>query len=166
MDDDILTSARQVIETASRLKIIIATAESCTGGLISGALTEISGSSAIFDRSFITYSNDAKHQMLGVPRDVLKRFGAVSEPVAKAMAAGALARSNATLTLAVTGIAGPTGGTPSKPIGTVWFGFANRDGIITADHQLFSNATRSKVRELTVAHGLKILLTEILLRGA
>jgi nicotinamide-nucleotide amidase len=106
----------------------IATVESCTGGLIASALTETPGSSLWFDRGFVTYSNEAKTELVGVPAATLAEHGAVSEPVARAMAEGALARSAAWLALAVTGVAGPGGGSPAKPVGTVCFGWAVRDG--------------------------------------
>ena len=103
---------------------MLATAESCTGGLIAAALTAIAGSSDVVDRGFVTYSNEAKMELLGVPGPLIAAHGAVSEPVARAMAEGALARSRATITIAVTGVAGPGGGTVAKPVGLVWFGLA------------------------------------------
>ena len=136
----------------------VVTAESCTGGLIGAALTSVAGSSRWFDRGWITYTNTAKHEELGVSQETLNGFGAVSEPVAKQMAAGALAMApQATLALAVTGIAGPGGGTPDKPVGLVWFGFASRaqdDVVVSSTHQLFEG-NRQAVREATVAFALR-----------
>jgi nicotinamide-nucleotide amidase len=108
-------------------KLSLCTAESCTGGLIAASCTQLSGSSAWFERGFVTYSNAAKHELLGVPSALIEAHGAVSEEVASAMALGALAHSSAHLSVAVTGVAGPTGGSPSKPVGTVWLAWAWRD---------------------------------------
>ncbi|MCD8504194.1 MAG: CinA family protein [Burkholderiaceae bacterium] len=136
----------------------VVTAESCTGGLIGGALTSVAGSSKWFDRGWITYTNKAKHEQLGVSEETLKDFGAVSEPVARQMAAGALAMApQATLALAVTGIAGPGGGSPDKPVGLVWFGFARRaedDVIVSSIHRVFVG-NRQAVREATVTFALQ-----------
>lgn len=139
-------------------KGFVVTAESCTGGLIGGALTSVAGSSRWFDRGWITYTNTAKHEQLGVAKESLKEFGAVSEQVARQMAAGALAIApKATLALAVTGIAGPGGGTPDKPVGLVWFGFARRtddDVVVSSVHQVFKG-NRQAVREATVSFALR-----------
>ena len=114
-----------------------ATAESCTGGLVAAAITDVAGSSAWFDRGFVTYSNEAKRDQLGVPMRLIDEHGAVSEPTARAMAEGALARSDAHVAVAITGIAGPGGGTPGKPVGLVWFAFAQRGHAThTARHVL------------------------------
>lgn len=136
--------------------LMMATAESCTGGLIAGACTEISGSSEWFERGFVTYSNAAKHELLDVPVTLIEQHGAVSEPVARAMAAGAVAHSPAQLAVAVTGVAGPTGGSAEKPVGTVWFGWATPQGVFT-EHQRF-DGDRAAVREATVQHALAGLL--------
>lgn len=133
----------------------IATAESCTGGLIAGAITDVAGSSDVFDRGFVTYSNAAKMQMLGVLSATLDAFGAVSEETAREMAAGALARSDATLTISVTGIAGP-GGTALKPEGRVCFGVASATGTRTETVE-FGAIGRAQVRQATVAHALRLL---------
>lgn len=137
---------------------LVVTAESCTGGLIGGALTSVAGSSRWFDRGWITYTNTAKHEQLGVSKESLRDFGAVSEQVARQMAAGALAMApDATLALAVTGIAGPGGGTPDKPVGLVWFGFARRtedDVVVSSTHQVFEG-NRQAVREATVSFALR-----------
>lgn len=129
--------------------MLLATAESCTGGGVATAVTEIAGSSAWFDRGFVTYSNQAKIDMLGVSMDTLARFGAVSEATVREMVAGALQQSEAQITLAVSGIAGPGGGTPEKPVGTVWFAWGVKEGeIIARRHQLAGN--RAEVREQAV----------------
>ena len=138
---------------------MMATAESCTGGLIAGACTELSGSSDWFERGFVTYSNPAKREMLGVPAALIEAHGAVSEPVARAMAAGALAQARAHWSVAVTGIAGPTGGSADKPVGTVWFGWATPQGVDT-EHCHFDGDRRA-VREATVAHALAGLLQRL-----
>lgn len=136
----------------------VVTAESCTGGLIGGALTSVVGSSQWFDQGWITYTNRAKHEQLGVSKETLKAFGAVSEQVAKQMASGALAMApRANLALAVTGIAGPGGGSVDKPVGLVWFGFACRRGsevVVSATHQIFEG-DRQAVRAATVQFSLR-----------
>jgi nicotinamide-nucleotide amidase len=139
--------------------LMMATAESCTGGLIAGACTEVSGSSEWFERGFVTYSNAAKSELLGVPMALIDQHGAVSEPVARAMAAGAMAHSPAQLAVAVTGVAGPTGGSAEKPVGTVWFGWATPAGVFT-EHQRF-DGDRAAVRQATVQHALSGLLQRI-----
>lgn len=138
----------------------VAVAESCTGGWVAQTLTAIAGSSAWFDRGFVTYSNAAKCDMLGVPETTLARHGAVSEATARAMAQGALGHSLADWTLAITGIAGPSGGSPDKPVGTVCFAWASRDGGCEAQTRLFSG-DRAAVREQSVRHALDGLLARI-----
>jgi nicotinamide-nucleotide amidase len=135
---------------------MLATAESCTGGLIAAALTAIAGSSDVVDRGFVTYSNEAKMELLGVPGALIAEHGAVSEPVARAMAEGALARSRATATIAVTGIAGPGGGTVAKPVGLVWFGLAQRGATVHTERVVFPG-DRSAIREATVAHAFALI---------
>ena len=135
---------------------MVATAESCTGGLIAGALTEIAGSSDVVDRGFVTYSNAAKTEMLGVPAEMIAAHGAVSEAVARAMAEGALARSRAQIAIAVTGIAGPGGGSPDKPVGLVWFGCARAGGAVKTVSHVFPG-DRHAVREATVCAALSLL---------
>lgn len=137
----------------------MATAESCTGGLIAGACTEVSGSSEWFERGFVTYSNAAKSELLGIPAALIEEHGAVSEPVARAMAAGAVVNAHAHWSVAVTGIAGPTGGSAEKPVGTVWFGWATPMGVFT-EHQHF-DGDRAAVRQATVAHALAGLLQRL-----
>ncbi len=133
----------------------IATAESCTGGLIAASLTAIAGSSDVVDRGFVTYSNAAKTDMLGVDAGVVQRLGAVSQEVAREMAAGALARSKADVAVAVTGVAGPGGGSPGKPVGLVWFGLATKDSV-HSEHLVFPG-DRTAVRAATVAHALRLI---------
>lgn len=137
----------------------MASAESCTGGLIAAACTELSGSSDWFERGFVTYSNAAKTELLDVPAELIALHGAVSEPVARAMARGAVDRSAARCALAVTGVAGPTGGTPEKPVGTVWFGWCTPLGVFT-ERQCF-NGDRAAVRGASVAHALAGLLQRL-----
>jgi len=149
--------ARALIELCIARGLKIATAESCTGGLIAGVLTEISGSSAVVDRGFVTYSNEAKTEMIGVPADLIERVGAVSQEVALAMAAGALAKSGADLAIAVTGIAGPTGGSPEKPVGLVHFGVMRRGAPARHAEHVFAGRDRSGVRFETVVEALKLL---------
>jgi nicotinamide-nucleotide amidase len=132
---------------------MFATAESCTGGLIAAACTSVSGSSDWFERGFVTYSNAAKTEMLGVDAALIAQHGAVSEVVARAMAHGAARFSQAQVAVAVTGVAGPTGGSPDKPVGTVWFGFFVQ-GILHSECQHFSG-DRAHVREQTVLHALE-----------
>ena len=131
---------------------MLATAESCTGGLIAGACTSLAGSSDWFDAGFVTYSNEAKAAMLGVDPALLQAHGAVSEVVARAMAFGAVRHSRATVSVAVTGIAGPGGGSAAKPVGTVWFGF-QVDGVLSSEVMHFTG-DRAAVREATVRHAL------------
>lgn len=134
---------------------MLATAESCTGGLIAGACTALAGSSQWFERGFVSYSNAAKSELLGVPAALIAAHGAVSEPVARAMAEGAVAHSHAQVALAVTGVAGPSGGTPAKPVGTVWFGW-QIDGQTHSEVQHFAG-NRAAVRAQTVQHALQRL---------
>lgn len=134
----------------------LVTAESCTGGMISAACTDLAGSSVWFERGFVTYSNDAKQELLGVEARLLRRAGAVCEGVARAMAVGALAHSHAQVAVSVTGVAGPTGGSPAKPVGTVWFGFALPGQVVT-EKCLFPG-DRAAVRAATVRHALTRLV--------
>ena len=154
-----MSLAKDVVERASAAGILIATAESCTGGMISAAITAIAGSSRVLDRGFVTYSNAAKMDMLGVSAETLDTQGAVSEQVAAEMAAGALKHSNATLSVSVTGIAGP-GGSDFKPEGRVCFGIATNDGVETQQID-FGALGRTGVREATVAHALELLLEKL-----
>ncbi|MGE0408794.1 MAG: CinA family protein [Amphiplicatus sp.] len=138
--------AQSIVDKAGGEGLMVATAESCTGGMIGAALTDAPGASAVFDRGFITYSNEAKTELLGVPALLLARHGAVSRETAEAMAQGALCRSRADIAVAVTGIAGPDGGNASKPVGLVWFGLALRVGRTRAERRVFVHGSRSFVR--------------------
>ena len=131
----------------------LATAESCTGGMIAAACTDLAGSSAWFERGFVTYSNAAKTELLGVPHALTENPGAVSEPVVRAMAQGAVSHSKAQISVAVTGVAGPTGGSIAKPVGTVWFGFCTPKGMVTEMHRFPGD--RAAVRSATVTHALR-----------
>lgn len=138
---------------------MLAVAESCTGGLIAAACTELSGSSDWFERGFVTYSNAAKSELLGVDATLIAQHGAVSEVVARAMAFGAVRHSQARVSVAVTGIAGPTGGSPDKPVGTVWFGFMV-DGRLSSETRRF-DGDRAAVRAQAVHHALQRLLEQL-----
>ncbi|HXF78394.1 MAG TPA: CinA family protein [Usitatibacter sp.] len=148
-EDDVTELARQLGRACRKRRVTIATAESCTGGGIATAITRISGSAKWFERGFVTYDNLAKREMLGVQQETLKQHGAVSEEVAIQMAAGAIARSHAGVSVAVTGIAGPTGAAPGKPVGTVHFAWAVRNGAIQARRFRFQGG-RVEVRMQTV----------------
>lgn len=137
----------------------LATAESCTGGLIAAACTDLAGSSAWFERGFVTYSNAAKTELLGVPAGLINAHGAVSEPVARAMAEGAVAHSHAQVSVSVTGVAGPTGGSPEKPVGTVWLGW-HVNGHTSTECCHFPG-DRAAVRQATVAHALRGLVQRL-----
>lgn len=154
-----MTLAADLLNRAAAKGLLIATAESCTGGLISGAITDVAGSSAIFDRGFVTYTNAAKVAMLGVAQGTLDLHGAVSEPVAAAMAMGALARSDAQIAVSVTGIAGP-GGSEHKPEGRVCFGLAML-GRVQTETVEFGAIGRAEVRAATVHHALELLLKAV-----
>ena len=149
--------AELVLDDARRQKLRIATAESCTGGLIAGLLTEIPGSSDVFDRGFVTYSNRAKQDMLNVPGDLIADMGAVSEAVARMMAEGAIENSNAHLAVAVTGVAGPGGGTPLKPVGLVHVAAAREGRSILHEAHRFGDIGRSEVRLKTIEAALTLL---------
>jgi nicotinamide-nucleotide amidase len=152
---DVLGQCEQLARTLLARNWKLATAESCTGGLIAAACTELSGSSQWFERGFVTYSNEAKSDSLGVDAALIAQHGAVSEVVARAMAFGAIRHSLAQVSIAVTGVAGPTGGSPQKPVGTVWFGF-QVDGQLTSETRLFAG-DRAAVRAATVRHALQRL---------
>jgi nicotinamide-nucleotide amidase len=148
--------AADVLNSARRESLRIATAESCTGGLIVGALTEIPGSSDVVDRGFVTYSNQAKCDLLGVTLDMLVAHGAVSEAVARAMAEGAIERSGADIAISVTGIAGPGGGSATKPVGLVHLAFARKDATTLHERRIFTG-DRSGVRMATVRAALRLM---------
>lgn len=151
MDARLVEAAEMLLNKCSAAGLKIATAESCTGGLIAACLTEVAGSSNVVDCGFVTYSNEAKMEMLGVPADLLERHGAVSEAVVRAMAEGALARSRADISIAVSGVAGPGGGSPDKPVGLVHFAVARRGGAIKHLVENYGNIGRGAVRARTVA---------------
>ncbi len=156
-DTSLEALARRVGEVLKKRAVMLTTAESCTGGLVAQTVTSIAGSSEWFERGFIAYTNLAKREMLGVETATLARFGAVSEQTARAMAEGALAHSHAQAALAVTGIAGPTGGTPEKPVGTVWFAWAGKAGeTVTAKHAF--QGDRDAVRRQAVHVALEGVL--------
>jgi nicotinamide-nucleotide amidase len=157
IDDAIRHAAARVLDACRTHGLKVATAESCTGGLVTGALTEIPGSSDVLDRGFVTYSNAAKQAMLGVPASILERHGAVSRETADAMAAGALMMSNADLAVAITGIAGPGGGSAEKPVGLVHFAAAARDGRRVHREKRYGDVGRSAVRREAVAEALALL---------
>lgn len=149
--------ARALIPLFAEKEIKITTAESCTGGLLAGLLTEIPGSSVVLDRGFVTYSNEAKHEMIGVPVDLLMTYGAVSSEVAKAMASGAHFCSNANVAISITGVAGPDGGTKDKPVGLVHFGLAADNHETEHVQCLFENTGRDGVRHQALAQALDML---------
>ena len=153
---EIVAEAAGVLDALRRVGLTAATAESCTGGLIAAALTAVAGSSDVVDRGFVTYSNAAKAEMLDVPAELIAAHGAVSEPVAARMAEGALRHSGAGVAVAVTGVAGPGGGSAEKPVGLVWFGLARRGGPAWTERVVFPG-DRGAVREATVAHALGLL---------
>ncbi|MBS27501.1 MAG: damage-inducible protein CinA [Alphaproteobacteria bacterium] len=155
-DAQLLHDAAELLKLCRRARLKVATAESCTGGLIAGCMTEIGGSSDVIERGFVTYSNEAKIEMLGVPKMLITLHGAVSEQVARAMAEGALSRSLADLTIAVTGVAGPGGGTKEKPVGLVHFACAGRGRPTIAHHEAFPG-DRAAVRDATVQTAFSII---------
>ena len=157
IDDALRAAAKRVLDSFRARGLKVATAESCTGGLVAAALTEIAGSSDVVDCGFVTYSNAAKQAMLGVPEATLKRHGAVSGETAAAMAAGALKNSQADLAVAITGIAGPGGGTEAKPVGLVYFAAASRDGSRLARTRRYGKIGRRRVRQRSVAEALELL---------
>jgi nicotinamide-nucleotide amidase len=154
---DLTSEAATLLAELRSKGLKVATAESCTGGLIIGLLTEIAGSSDVVDRGFITYSNEAKAEMLGIDPQLIQDHGAVSEAVARAMAAGALTHSNAAITVAVTGVAGPGGGTATKPVGLVHFSAARRGGATLHHVARFGDIGRSPIRIATVREAMSLL---------
>lgn len=157
MNEKLRVAASALLDLCRARALRLATAESCTGGLVAGALTEIAGSSDVFDRGFVTYSNAAKQQMLGVPADILRDHGAVSAETAEAMARGALAKSGADLVVAITGVAGPGGGTPDKPVGLVRFAAATRAGALVHAERRYGDIGRAEVRIQSVLQALAML---------
>lgn len=157
MSSDLRSRAANLIAAYAARKWMIATAESCTGGLVIGLLTEIAGSSTVVERGFVTYSNEAKVETIGVPMDLIAAHGAVSEPVARAMAEGALARSHAQVAVAITGIAGPGGGSAAKPVGLVHFGLALREGSTIHLERRYGDLGRENVRRHAVEDAVGLL---------
>jgi len=160
IDATVLTEAEALIADCRAAGIHLATAESCTGGLIAAALTAVAGSSDVVDRGFVTYSNEAKNELLGVPMGLINAVGAVSGPVARLMAEGALARSRADITIAVTGVAGPGGGSVEKPVGLVWFGIAQRGRPVHGESHIFPG-DRAAIRQATVAKAFALVRSRL-----
>jgi nicotinamide-nucleotide amidase len=156
-DQSAIDAAKALLDICSRKKLTLATAESCTGGLVAATISEIPGSSAVLDRGFVTYSNEAKQQMLGVTPAAIDVYGAVSTECAEEMAKGALAHASVDLAVSITGIAGPTGAVPGKPIGLVYFCAASRSGRVIAHDRKYGDIGRTKVREQSVLQALKML---------
>ena len=161
LPQDIEDLAAAVVEAAARTGVMVATAESCTGGLVAAALTSVAGASAALDRGFVTYSNEAKMEMLDVSGDLLVRFGAVSAPVARARALGAVNHSRAATAVAITGVAGPGGGSADKPVGLVHFAAVGPDGAVAHVERRFGDIGRDAVREESVRLALGLLLTAV-----
>lgn len=159
--DRLINLALLISDDARQKRLRICTAESCTGGLLAGLFTELAGSSAVFERGFVTYSNHAKQDTLGVPGDMLADFGAVSEVVARSMAEGALEISRANISIAITGIAGPGGGTPMKPVGTVHIACARENRAIIHEMYNFGDIGRSQVREETLVAALNMIAQQV-----
>lgn len=160
MDADLAELSRRVGAALRERSLLLSTAESCTGGWAAQIVTHTGGSSAWFERGFVTYSNQAKTEMLGVKPETLAAHGAVSEETAREMAAGAIAHSNAAVALAITGIAGPTGGTPEKPVGTVCFGWCRRGAAPQSERRRF-DGDREAVRRQSAIHALEGLLARL-----
>ena len=156
-DEEIIAAVNALLAVCKAKKLMVTTAESCTGGLVAAAISEISGSSLVLDRGFVTYSNEAKQQMLGVTPATIDVYGAVSKECAGEMAKGALAHAQVDLAVSITGIAGPTGAVPGKPIGLVYFCAAARSGRVIAHDRKFGDIGRSKVRRASVLQALSML---------
>ncbi len=156
-DGDVAAAARAVLELCKVKRLRLATAESCTGGLVAAALSDIPGSSLVLDRAFVTYSNEAKQEMLGVAAATIERYGAVSLECAREMAEGALSRAPVDLAVAVTGIAGPGGAVPGKPVGLVFFCGVSRSGGHIARRREFGDVGRARVRQASVLQALALL---------
>ena len=152
-----IAQAAALLEACRERGVLLATAESCTGGLLTATLTAIPGASDVVERGFVTYSNTAKSEMLGVPVWLIERHGSVSEDVARAMVGGALTHSRATLAVAITGIAGPAGGTAEKPVGLVHLAAAKRDAPVKHERLLLGNIGRGEIRHESVRHALALL---------
>ena len=157
LDQETRDAARALFELFKARKFTLATAESCTGGLLAAVLTDIAGSSAVMDRGFVTYTNEAKQQMLGVPPMTIEKYGAVSRETAEAMAKGALAHAPVDLAVSITGIAGPSGAMPGKPIGLVHFAAASRSGRMIHHDRKFGDLGRSEIRRRSVLQAMAML---------
>jgi nicotinamide-nucleotide amidase len=155
--EDVIGLVVEVLAACRARGELIVTAESCTGGLLAATMTAVPGCSDCFERGFVTYSNVSKSEMLGVPYWLIERHGAVSDDVARAMAGGALTHSHADIGVAITGIAGPDGGTPERPVGLVYFAAGRRDGPIDSECVEFGDPGRTEVQRRSVAHALKLL---------
>jgi nicotinamide-nucleotide amidase len=153
-DSDLFVLTQQVAQCLRDIRYRLSTAESCTGGWVAKCCTDLSGSSAWFDRGFVTYSNNAKQELLGVPQSVIAKHGAVSQAVVEAMALGALTHSQADISVSISGIAGPDGGSPEKPVGTVWIAWATQSGRMTSQHFHFQG-DRDAIRRQAVSEALK-----------
>lgn len=156
-DQATIDAAKLLLDICTKKKLTLATAESCTGGLVAAVISEIPGSSAVLDRGFVTYSNEAKQQMLGVTSATIENHGAVSRECAAEMAKGALAHASVDLAVAITGIAGPTGATPGKPVGLVFFCAASRDGHVVGHDRRYGDIGRANVRRESVLQALAML---------
>ena len=157
IDDDIVEAAKRLLDICKRKNLTVATVESCTAGLVAGTLTEVPGTSSILDRGFVTYSNQAKQDMVGVSAATLKAHGAVSRQTAEEMVRGALSHAAVDLAVSITGIAGPDGGSDEKPVGLVHFGAASRSGQFVHDEKRFGNIGRSQVRKQSVLKAFRML---------
>jgi nicotinamide-nucleotide amidase len=157
MSEDLHAAAEAVLDACRARGLKLATAESCTGGLVAGALTDIAGSSDVVDRGFVTYSNEAKQQMLGVASETLRDYGAVSRQTAQEMARGAIAHSDAQISVAITGVAGPGGGSTEKPVGLVHFAAASRGGALAHKEMRYGDIGRGEVRRKSVLQALTML---------
>lgn len=155
--ENLKQKAEELLTICKTKKILVATAESCTGGMVSSAITDIPGSSEIFDRGFITYSNEAKMEMLGVQAEIIDKYGAVSKETAIAMAEGAIKKSRADISVSITGIAGPGGGSDEKPVGLIYFGFSGRKMAAKHEKHIF-DGNRQQVRQKATLQAIEILI--------
>lgn len=157
MTERLISDAAELLDFLRERQLMLATAESCTGGMIAGTLTEVAGSSDVVDRGFVTYSNEAKQDMLGIPPALIREHGAVSEAVAVAMAEGALRNSRADIAVSVTGVAGPGGGTDTKPVGLVHIACARRGKATVHQRHVFADRGRGWIRQETVAQAFRVV---------
>jgi nicotinamide-nucleotide amidase len=157
LDEEVRAAAERIVHLLLSRDLMLASAESCTGGLIAAAVTDVPGSSAVLDRGFVTYSNEAKTEMLGVPASLIASHGAVSREVARAMAEGVLAHARAAISVSVTGIAGPGGGSANKPVGLVHFGAAGRSGTVLHREKRFGDLGRAEIRRRAVLEAFNLV---------